>query len=504
MYGKCGSPDDAEMGFNDIIYPNVFSWNAMIAVFSQQGSYNKAFNVFNKMTWEGVIVDKVTFHSILSLCTKPEYLVSGKWLHTLLITRGIDSDVLLGNALINMYAKCGSLEAACKVFDNLPNPNHVSYGGLITAYVQHGQGSLALQLFAKVQSKGITPNKIIYICVLKACTDVRDSQQGKVLHDQIVRSGFESDVTIANTLVDMYAKCGLMGEARRVFDQLTIRTTVSWGAMIAGYVQHGQCHEALSIFEQMQKFHEQCLPNVITFVCILMACGNIGAIENGKQIHDEIVSRKLLDTDIILGTALVDMYAKCGVLAKAQEIFEDLKTRNIIAWNALITGYAQQGQGHEALNCVKCMQCEGISLNEVTFLCILNACSHSGLLYEAQMHFIDMAQKYSLQPNIEHYTCMVVVFGHAGLFEKAVSVIKTISSGEYPSGWLALLGACRKWGNVKLGKLAFDEVLLLDNGCAAAYTLMANIYASAGMEEDAEKIEAMRVKIEGPLEVEEL
>ena len=181
-------------------------------------------------------------------------------------------------------------------------------------------------------------------------------------------------------------------------------------------------------------------------------------------------------------------------LEKAEKVLEDLIIRDVISWNTLISRYAQQGQGRAALNCFEWMQSEGLSPNEVTFLCILSACSHSGLLDEAEMLYGNMSKKYGVDPNIEHHTCMVLAFGCGGHFDKVMSVIKAMPSSDYPAVWRALLGACRKWGNVELGRLAFDQALQLDTTCAAVYVLMANIFASAGMHEDAERIEAMRMK----------
>jgi pentatricopeptide repeat protein len=278
-----------------------------------------------------------------------------------------------------------------------------------------------------------------------------------------------------------------------MLEKLSEQHQSSWSSVIAGYAKQGRGHEALKCLERMQS--AGLLPDAITFVCILNACGNAGAIEEGQKVYDEILSRDLLKNNVVLGTALVDMYAKCGGLAKAEQILEELPIRNVVTWCALIAGYAQQGQGLEALVCFKRMQSEGISPNDVTLLSVLSACSHSGLLDEAQMLFSDITRKYGIVPSIEHHACMVVAFGYAGLFDKAVAMIKAMPScGVYTSIWLALLGACRKWENLELGRLAFDQTLQLDESCGAAYMLMASIFSTFGMREDVESVEAMRRK----------
>jgi pentatricopeptide repeat protein len=236
-------------------------------------------------------------------------------------------------------------------------------------------------------------------------------------------------------------------------------------------------------------------PNEVTFSCILKACGSIGAIDKGLQIHDVIVESGFLQKSLVLATALVDMYAKCGMLARAQQVLEEgVQVRDVVSWSVLIAGYAQDGQICKALDCFQRMQKEGLRPDDVAFVCVLNACTHSGNLDVAQRYYEAMSRNYGIVPKLEHHTCMVVIFGCAGRFDKVMSVIKTMSSSDETSVWLALLGACRKWGNAKLGRLAFDQATHLDKHVATAYVAMADIYAAAGMYGDAAKVEKMRIE----------
>ncbi|MCO5579650.1 hypothetical protein L7F22_033507 [Adiantum nelumboides] len=295
-----------------------------------------------------------------------------------------------------------------------------------------------------------------------------------------------------------------------------MRDAISWNALIVGYARQGQCKEALGCFNQMRS--EGLSPDEVTYACILKVCGSMQEIDLGKQIHDEIVSQGLLNKDTVLGTALVDMYAKCGVLLKAQKAFNALPVRDVVSWNALITGYAQQGQGQEAancfqqmcsegfspnvvswtaliggyaqqglareaLNCFEWMQEEGISPGAITFINVLNACSHAGLVDEGQILFVNMKEKYGVAPNKDHCACMIDLFGRGRLFDKAMRVIRMMPSPDYPPVWSALLGACRKWGNLQLGRLAFQRAIQLDQSDGAAYALMSNIYRGSDIEE---------------------
>jgi pentatricopeptide repeat protein len=214
----------------------------------------------------------------------------------------------------------------------------------------------------------------------------------------------------------------------------------------------------------------------------------------GKQIHEAVVRWGLLEKDIVLGTSLVDMYAKCGMLEKAEQVLEGLSVRNVVSWSAIIAGYSQQGHGRRALRCFERMQGEGHSPNEVTFLSVLTACSHSGLMEEARKLFEDMDVRYGITTRSEHHACMVAAFGCAGFFNEALSTIEAMPSLDSPIPWLALLGSCRKWGNVRLAISTFDRVVQLDNTCAAAYILMADIFGASGMRDDADKVEAMWLK----------
>jgi pentatricopeptide repeat protein len=263
--------------------------------------------------------------------------------------------------------------------------------------------------------------------------------------------------------------------------------------LISGFTQQEEAHEALCCLEQMQT--EGLPPDPITLTSILKVCGLIGAIDQGERIHNEILSRKLLEKDIVLGTALVDMYARCGALARAQQVIKDLPARDIVTWNVLIAGYAQQGQGRKALSCFEWIQGEGLSPDAITFLSVLNACSHSGLLNVAQSYFTSIvsSRNHRIRLEMEHHVCMVVIYGCAGHFDKALSMIKAMPASNAPSVWLALLRACRTWGNVEVGKLAFDQAVKLQTDSAAAYVLMASIYAACGMHEDAEKLLSSKV-----------
>ena len=430
--------------------------------------------------------------TIANVCKKEKDLTLATQTHVLICYEGLEIQYDIGNSLVSMFVECGDFMKAQQVFEKLVLTNESSWTSLMNGYVRDGQASLAFNLYEKMQDLCIHPSSYTFVTLLNACVGSKVVDKGRYIHMQIIKESFERDIFVGNALVAMYSKLGFMVEAQDAFDMIPNCDIVSWNSLIAAYAEKEEGHEALNCFSWMQR--DGLHPNDVTFTCMLKACGSIGAIDKGKQIHDDLISGSLLEKNVILGNALVDMYAKCGMLAKAQEVLENLCLRDTISWSTMIAGYAQEGYSHQALRCFEQMQREGLCANEVTFLSLLNACNHAGKLDEAQMHYESMYTKYHITPKLEHHTCMVVIFGCAGRFEKAMSVIKTMSSSDHPSVWLALLSACRKWENVKLGILAFDQIIQLDSGCASAYVLIADIFTSVGMQKDAENVETMRWK----------
>ena len=495
MYAKCGVLEKAERVLEEISIRDVVAWNALLVGYAHHGQNNKTINSFGRMQNEGTCPDVITFICILKACGGIRAINKGKQIHTKIMSEGlVEKDIMLGSALVDMYAKCGVLERARKVLEELPLRNIVTWNALISGYAQQDQYQEALHSFERMQSEGISPDQFTCSCIMKVCGSIGAIDEGQKIHDEILSRGFHTEdmMLFRTALLDMYAKCGMLAKAQNVLEDLPIRDVVSWSALIAGYAQQGQCHTALSCFEQMQ--NEGLSPDAVTLTCILNVCGCIGAVDKGILVHHEIMSKGLLEKHIMLGNALVDMYAKCGMLAKTTQVLEEIPIRDVISWSALIAGYGHQRRGYEALKCFERMQSEGIAPNEITFLSVLSACSRSGLVDEAQRLFHSMIKKHGITPSLEHHTCLIVVFGCAGMFDQAISVIKVTPSPDSLDIWVALLGTCKKWGNVKLARLAFDQVLQIDSTCAAGYVLMSNIFVDNGFREDARKVEEMRLK----------
>jgi pentatricopeptide repeat protein len=300
---------------------------------------------------------------------------------------------------------------------------------------------------------------------------------------------------VGNALVDMYVKFNAMTKAQAAFDAISARNVVTWTTLIAGYAQYGYGEEALKCYELMQE--QGIPPNTFTFACILKACGSIGGDSKGRHIHAEIIHEKLPEKDVRVGTALVDLYAKCGSVTTAREVFDRLPLQDLVAWNSLMRGYAQIGENDVVFDLFNRMVKEGTKPDHVSFSIALNACCHSGLIGKGDEYFEMMKLSYGLVPTLDHYTCMIGLYGRAGQFDKCMALIDEMPFPGDFSMWSTLLGACQKWGNVKLARFAFEQAIQLDDKNALSYICMNNIYISAGMQEEANKIEAKRLEKRG-------
>eukprot|EP01018_Ginkgo_biloba_P024429 Gb_13303 [translate_table: standard] len=488
MYAKHGSVEHACRVFDRMSERTVVSWNAMIAGYAQNGYANEALSIFNKMQLADLKLNSVTVVAALLACAHSGAVQQGKLIHSYIMRSGFESNVFVGNALIDMYAKCGNIENARHVFDEMSRRDVVSWTAMISGYVQNGHDNEALAHFHRMQLAGVMPDLVTLVSVLSTCARLRALQQGKWVHDCIIRSGIEADVFVGNALVDMYAKCASIDFARQLFNKMTKRNVVSWSAMIAGYAQNGHAKEALTVFNQMQLADMK--PNSITMVSVLSSYAQLGALQQGKWIHDYII-RSGFESDVFVGTALIDMYAKCGSIEIARQMFDKMSKRNVVSWNAMIAGYGMHGHGEEALQIFLKMQQACIEPNYITFISVLSACSHAGLVDEGWQYFNSITRDYCIKPRVKHYACMVDLLGRAGRLDEAQDFIKRMPLEPDAGVWGALLGACRIHCNIELGERVAECLFNLQPENAGYYVLLSNIYAAAGRWDDVAKMRTL-------------
>lgn len=486
VYIGCGRLLDARRVFDDLVKKDVISWNIMIRGYAHQSGAKDAMEVFNQMRQQGAEPNEITYLNILKSCASPSALNFGKEVHKHIRQSGLESDVRVATALLQMYAECGCIEEARQAFDRMKERNVITWTAMIGAYAKNGLDAEAYRLLLQMKREGYKPNAFTYTSILNAPATSTGSglEWVKEVHRHIRDAGLESDLRVGNALVHMYAKTGCIDDAQRVFDRMGFkqRDVITWTAMIGGLAQHGRGQEAYHLFLAMEK--EGLKPNAITYTSILNASASAGAVEWVKEVHRH-AREAGLESDLRVGSALIHMYAKSGCIDDAHLLFNRMEKRDVVTWTAMIGGLAQHGCGQEALELFRRMNAEGMQPSETTFVAVLSACSHAGLVEEGRRLFSAMStQEYGITPNVVHCNCMVDLLGRAGHLEEAKRFIDIMPVEPDEATWGALLGACRTFANVELGELAARERVKLLPKDASTYVLLSNIYATAGKWEE--------------------
>ncbi|KAL4036193.1 hypothetical protein IC575_004920 [Cucumis melo] len=377
--------------------------------------------------------------------------------------------------LIDDSVSHNGFESIARIFSKYRGSiNSQQCNSMIRRYLDLNKHLNSLYIFAQMHKFSILPDLSTFPAVLKATAQLCDTEVGKMIHGIVIQMGFICDVYTSTALVHMYSTCLSISDASQVFDEMAERNAVTWNALITGYTHNRKFMEAIDAFRGMLAAGAQ--PSERTVVLVLSACSHLGALNQGKWIHDFIYHNRLR-LNVFVGTALIDMYAKCGAVDEVEKVFEEIREKNVYTWNVLISGYAMNGQGDAALQAFSRMLMENFKPDEVTFLGVLCACCHQGLVTEGRRQFMSMKQQFGLQPRIEHYGCMVDLLGRAGLLEEALELIQSMSMEPDPIIWRALLCACRVHGNTKLGEYIMKRLVELEPNNGENYVLLSNIYA---------------------------
>ncbi|XP_057864497.2 pentatricopeptide repeat-containing protein At4g02750 [Cryptomeria japonica] len=542
-YARYGRIEDARQLFEDMPERSVVSWNAMIAGYARNGNIEEAYRLFNEMperdfiSWTAMITgcyqngkieyarqlfDKMPERTIVSWNAMLAGEISNDRIDEArqLFDEMPERNVASWNSMITGYARLRRIDNARELFDKMSERNIVSWTAMISGCVQNGLSEEALGYFYQMQKEGLEPNQSTFTSVINSCTSLVALDCGKHIHAHIIKKGFELNVYIASALVNMYADCGDMENAcelfsnttegnvvlftsiitgyakngkiqyaRQLFDRMPERNLVSWNAMIAGYVQNRHAEEALELFYQMQ--YTSMKYNHFTLNSIISACTNQAVLEQGQQIHT-LVKKSGFESNVFLLNALIGMYSKCGNIDDAFEVFSSIHEKSVVSWTAMVAGYAQHGHCREALHLFEQMKNVGLNPNHITFIGILSACSHGGLVKEGRQYFYLMSQEYGITPRMEHYGCMVDILGRDGNLGEAVDLIRRMPFEPNVVVWRALFRACRVHQDMELGQLAAEQLFKLEPQNAARYVVLSNIYALGGWFNDAENLQLMR------------
>ncbi|KAK4342565.1 hypothetical protein RND71_038381 [Anisodus tanguticus] len=461
--------------------PTTFShnYNDSIQSFCKKGQLKEAL----QLLFHEPNPTQRTYELLILSCSHNHSLSHALTVHRKLIDDGFEQDPFLATKLINMFSDLDSIDRVRQVFDKISNRTIFLWNAFFRALTLAGHGLEVLDFYRRMN---IPSDRFTYTYVLKACVASESLlPKGKEIHGHILRHGYECHLHIMTTLIDVYARFGCVGNASRVFREMPEKNLVSWSAMIACYAKNGKPLEALEVFREMMSY--DMLPNSVTMVSVLQACAALAALEQGKLLHGYIL-RKGLDSILPVLSALVIMYARCGALELGRRVFDQMSKRDVVAWNSMISSYGIHGFGAKAIEIFREMIRHGVSPSPISFVSVLGACSHAGLVAEGKQLFDSMSKEHKIYPSVEHYACMVDLLGRANQLEEAATIIQDMRIEPGPKVWGSLLGSCRIHCNVELAERASRRLFQLEPTNAGNYVLLADIYAEARMWDEVKQV----------------
>ncbi|KAG4937272.1 hypothetical protein JHK85_052191 [Glycine max] len=535
LYAKSNNMAHAQKLFDEIPQRNTQTWTILISGFARAGSSGMVFNLFREMQAKGACPNQYTLSSVFKCCSLDNNLQLGKGVHAWMLRNGIDVDVVLGNSILDLYLKCKVFEYAERLFELMNEGDVVSWNIMIGAYLRAGDVEKSLDMFRRLPYKDVVSwNTIVdgllqcgyerhaleqLYCMVECGTEfsavtfsialilassLSHVELGRQLHGMVLKFGFDSDGFIRSSLVEMYCKCGRMDKASIILRDVPLDVLrkgnarvsykepkagiVSWGSMVSGYVWNGKYEDGLKTFRLMVR--ELVVVDIRTVTTIISACANAGILEFGRHVHAYVqkIGHRI---DAYVGSSLIDMYSKSGSLDDAWMVFRQSNEPNIVMWTSMISGYALHGQGMHAIGLFEEMLNQGIIPNEVTFLGVLNACSHAGLIEEGCRYFRMMKDAYCINPGVEHCTSMVDLYGRAGHLTKTKNFIFKNGISHLTSVWKSFLSSCRLHKNVEMGKWVSEMLLQVAPSDPGAYVLLSNMCASNHRWDEAARVRSL-------------
>ncbi|XP_062167604.1 pentatricopeptide repeat-containing protein At2g33760-like [Alnus glutinosa] len=401
--------------------------------------------------------------------------------HAHVAVNGLLQNLIVANKLLYIYVQHKALGDAYSLFGGMRKRNPVSNSVMVGGFAKVGDYINCFGTFREIIRCGVWLDNYTMPSVIRACRDITDLQMGRLIHVIALKYNLELDNFVCAALVDMYAKCRAIQDAWQLFVKMQTRDLVTWTVMIGMYADCGNATKSLVLFDQMRE--EGVVLDKVAMVTVVYACAKLGAMHKAILIHDYI-RRNKFSLDVILGTAMIDMYAKCGNVDYARDIFDRMQEKNVISWSAMIAAYGYHGQGRKALALLPMMLSSGTLPNRITFVSLLYACSHAGLIEDGLQLFSLMWDDYAVRPDVKHYTCVVDLLGRAGRLDEAFKLIENMTVEKDERLWSALLGACRIHGHIDLAEQAAKSLLELQPQNPGHYVLLSNIYAKAGRWKD--------------------
>ncbi|XP_075477870.1 pentatricopeptide repeat-containing protein At2g03880, mitochondrial [Primulina tabacum] len=476
LYAKCLHVLEAKYLFERMQgRKNHVTWTAMINGYSLNGDVVDAIDCFREMRADGAEANQYTFPGVLTACAAMSNIEFGTQVHSCVVRGGFGSNVFVQSALVDMYAKCGDLSRAWKVVESMQDDDLISWNAMIVGCVRQDVPGQALSLFVMMHEKGMELDEFTYPSVINSLASMKDEKNGKSLHALVTKSGFDGYKLVSNALIDMYAKQDDLVCAFKLLNFSVDKDVISWTSVITGCAHNGHHEEGLKLFCKM-RMDEMDVDQVVV-ASILSSSAELALLDFGKQVHGNSI-KSGHGSSLLVNNSLVSLYANCGCLEDARKVFDSMKICNVITWTALIVGYAQNRKGLESLHIYDEMIASGIKPDFVTFVGLLFACSHAGLVERGRYYFESMQKDYGIRPGPNHYACMIDLLGRSGKMHEAEKLLNKMDIKPDTAVWKALLAACRMHKNINLAKRAATALLELNPRDSVPYVVLSNIYSS--------------------------
>ncbi|EFJ17237.1 hypothetical protein SELMODRAFT_115083 [Selaginella moellendorffii] len=494
MYCKCDSLRDATAVFELVARERIaFPWNILIAANAQRGQSRESIALYRRMSCEGVKPNAITLVSVLGACANLEDLKTGREIHRSHVLGGrsrpyerpMPVDAVMATALVTMYGRCGSVADARAVFEGICGRDLAAWNAMVAAYSRNGQMAQAVLVLRRMAVEGVRPGEGTFVGMLSWCCTVGALDEARSIHAHILATGLESRPTVGTTLVSMYGRCGSLGGAVCAFQRIRDKDIVAWNAMIAAYAQSGHSRDSIRIYHVMDL--EGVRVDKVTLIGVLDACSSLALTSKTRLVHARIVDTGV-ELDVVLGTALVNAYARGGHLVDADLVFAEMEERNVATWSAMVAAYAQTGHPDRSLEMYREMQLQGLRPNYITYVSILFACNHAGLLDHGLDYFASMGRDYGIESCEEHCSCIVDLLGRSGRLDEAEALMASVPYRLGISAWMCLLGACRTHGDVERGARVARRAFQVESGEVAPYVALSNMYAGHGMWDEVSRV----------------
>ncbi|KAJ4966158.1 hypothetical protein NE237_018007 [Protea cynaroides] len=475
MYAKCDDINAARQAFDEMSERNLVSWSALISGYDQAEEPAMAINLFSMMPTEP---NEYIYASVISACASLLASTQGKQVHAQTLKSGYMPISFVSNSLISMYMNCGLCNDASSIFTSISEPNSVAYNAMITGFAENMQPERAFEVFKLMHQQGVVPDRLTFVGILGICNDKEHLWRGMELHCQSIKLGLETTAFVGNVILTMYSRCKLIEEAEKTFEAIEKKDVISWNTLITACSHCEDYAKSLRIFREMGNA-VGIKPDDFTFASALAASAGLSSGRHGGQIHAYLI-RTRPNQDVGVGNALMNMYAKCGCIEYAKSVFNRMIHRNLVSWNTVIAAFGNHGLGREAIELFEQMNSKGLHPDSVTFVGLLIACNHAGLLDEGRAYFKSMKEVYGISPEIEHVSCLIDLLGRAGKLEEAEELMKRFSFGNDVVILGSLLSACRLHGDVVVGERVASQLMELQPVTSSPYVLLSSLYASDG------------------------